>query len=226
MARDAAPRTTGGVEDLARFARLASDNGLPTATSFAPMPPGALSDGVVALRPTNETDTAARFDEEADPDTLAWSFYSDAPTRDEVTRESARAGLDWLVGRAALISIVDVASGRYAGHVTLRQAGPPGVGGIGYGVHPNFRGSGYTTRALRLLIPWAFDQAGFARLELGCKMHNVGSQKAALAAGFSPDHPREQRLRNPDGSYGDELRFVMLNPVITRRDQEVSLISP
>jgi RimJ/RimL family protein N-acetyltransferase len=97
--------------------------------------------------------------------------------------------------------------------VTVRHAGPPQIGGIGYVVHPEFRGRSYTTRALRLLVPWAFDLAGFARLELGAKTGNVASQRAAAAAGFEPDGVRRGRLRNPDGSFDDEVRFALLRPV-------------
>ena len=108
--------------------------------------------------------------------------------------------------------MVDVATGRVAGHLTMRRNGPPQVGGIGYSVHPDFRGRGYTTRALRLLVPWAFERAGIARLELGAKVGNVASQRAAANAGFEPDGIRRGRLRNADGSFGDEVRYALLNP--------------
>jgi RimJ/RimL family protein N-acetyltransferase len=81
-------------------------------------------------------------------------------------------------------------------------------------VHPAFRGRGYTARALRLLVPWAFGPGGFARLELGAKTENVASQRAAVAAGFEPDGVRAGRLRNPDGSYSDEVRFALINPAL------------
>jgi RimJ/RimL family protein N-acetyltransferase len=108
--------------------------------------------------------------------------------------------------------MVDVASGRMAGSLRLRQAGPPNVGGVGYAVHPAFRGRGYTSRALRLLVPWAFGPAGFARLELGAKPVNAASRQAALRAGFEPDGIRRGRLRNVDGTFADEVRFALVNP--------------
>ncbi|MDT4902296.1 MAG: precorrin-6A synthase, partial [Pseudonocardiales bacterium] len=118
----------------------------------------------------------------------------------------------WLVGGTATFAMVDVASGDLAGVLNLRQAGPPQIGGVGYVVHPHFRGRGYTTRALRLLIPWAFDTADFARLELGAKVGNEASQRVALAAGFEPDGVRRRRMRNPDGTFTDEARFALVNP--------------
>jgi RimJ/RimL family protein N-acetyltransferase len=131
---------------------------------------------------------------------------------DDVRHAAARAGLDWLVGTAAAFSIVDVATARVAGSLRLRKPGPPQVGGIGYVVHPAFRGRGYATRALRMLVRWAFEDAGFARLELGAKEGNEASIRAAAAAGFETDGVRRRRLRNPDGSFSDEVRFALVNP--------------
>jgi RimJ/RimL family protein N-acetyltransferase len=90
------------------------------------------------------------------------------------------------------------------------------VGGIGYVVHPAFRGRGYTTRALRLLVPRAFGAAGFTRLELGAKASNIASQRAAERAGFEPDGVRAARLRNPDGRFSDEVRYALVNPAARR----------
>ena len=108
--------------------------------------------------------------------------------------------------------MVDVETGAFAGELQLRKAGPPGVVGLGYTVHPRFRGRGYTTRALHLVVPWAFEVAGLARLELGAKRDNIASQRAALSAGFAPDGVRERRLRNADGTFADEVCFVLINP--------------
>jgi RimJ/RimL family protein N-acetyltransferase len=79
-------------------------------------------------------------------------------------------------------------------------------------VHPHFRGRGLTTRALRLLVPWAFEVADYARLELGAKVGNDASLRSAARAGFAPDGVRARRLRNPDGSFSDEVRYALVNP--------------
>lgn len=205
------------IVDAAVFARVAGDPDGPVAPTFAPLPPEGLTDGVVLLRELAPSDTDALYEEMADELTLANSFTGVAPTRAEAAAIAARGGLDWLVGHAVLFAVVDIESGRFAGSVRLRQAGPPGVGGIGYAVHPAFRGRGVTSRALRLVIDWAFGDGGFARLELGAKLDNVASQRAALSAGFQQDAPREARLRYPDGAYADEARFYLVNPAVRRR---------
>ena len=197
--------------DLARFARLADDPEGPVPYAYPPLPADGLSDGVLQLRMTREDDADALA--EADDDVaMAWDFTGKPRPRQDVRRRAAAAGLQWLVGGAAALTMVDVASGRVAGSLALRNPGPPQIGGIGYGVHPAFRGRGYTTRALRLLIPWAFDVLDLARLELGAKVGNTASMRAAANAGFEPDGVRARRLRNPDGTFSDEVRFALINP--------------
>ncbi len=110
------------------------------------------------------------------------------------------------------MTVEDVAERAFAGSLRVRLSGPPQIGSIGYGMHPAFCGRGYTTRALRLLVAWAFEVARLARLELGAKRDNIASQKAALAAGFEYDGVLAGRLRTPDGSFEDEVRFALTQP--------------
>jgi RimJ/RimL family protein N-acetyltransferase len=204
--------TPSGMADGAVFGRLADDPAGPVARRFVPLPAGGLSDGVLGLRVLMQSDAPAMLEQEADPATISSGFTGATPTAADIIRMATQAGLDWLVGNTATFAMVDAASGQFAGSVRLRQAGPPNVGGIGYAVHPAFRGRGYTTRALRLLVPWAFETAAFARLELGAKESNVASQRAALAAGFETDGVMQGRLRDPEGTFSDEVRFVKVNP--------------
>jgi RimJ/RimL family protein N-acetyltransferase len=197
--------------DLAMFARVADDPPGPIAPAFAALPPSGLSDDVLQLREIRPEDAPA-LTETDDELSLRWSFTGEAHTPAEAVRDAAHAGLNWLVGTVAPFTMVDLATGRFAGEVRLRKAGPPQVGGIGYVVHPAFRGRGYTARALRLLVPWAFETADFARLELGAKEGNAASLRAAARAGFEPDGVRERRLRNPDGTFAYETRYVLINP--------------
>jgi RimJ/RimL family protein N-acetyltransferase len=203
--------TPAGLRDGAVFARLLDDAGDPIAPTAPPLPVDGLSDGVVRLRVREPADLDAVLEEENDPETRRWEFTDHFPSRQRCATVLERAALDWLVGQVLRMSVVDVASGDVAGSIQLRLAGPPQVANVGYGVHPRFRG-GYAGRALRLLCRWAFEQADFARLELGAKVGNVASQKAALAGGFLPDGIRARRLRNPNGSFSDEARFALVNP--------------
>ena len=210
-ARDAAPVAGRGRAALARFGRLADDPVGAVAPAFARLPTEGLRDGTITVRPIEPDDADQVLEIERDEVTVAVGFTGEPAAERDVHGIAERAGLDWLVGGAARMAVVDDATGGVAGAVTLRLAGPPAVYGLGYSVHPLFRGRGYTARALRLLAPWAF-ATGAARLELGAKVDNVASQRAALAAGFHPDGVRRHRLRNADGSFSDEARFALLPP--------------
>jgi RimJ/RimL family protein N-acetyltransferase len=210
------PQVPDRIRDVARFARLASDPGVPIAPHFPPLPPGGLSDGVIRLRRLAPGDEDA-FLETDDAVSVAWSFRGEARTRADVHRRCEHAGLEWIAGSVAAKAIVDEQTGRYAGDFAVRLGGLPQVGNIGYAVHPAFRGRGYTARALRLFAPWAFRTAGLARLELGAKRANVASQRAALDGGFEPEGVQAARLRNPDGTFSDEVRFALVNPAFGPR---------
>jgi RimJ/RimL family protein N-acetyltransferase len=211
-ARRAALSLPDGWHDLATFGRLATDTADPIRPALPPLPAGGLSDGTLGMRVLAPGDVAGLVQQEADPVTIATGFTGSPPSVVELEHHAARAALDWLVGLGASFALIDLASGRFAGTLRIRTHGPPQIGGIGYVVHPDFRGRGYTTRALRLVADWAFGWAGFARLELGAKVSNLASQRAALAAGFAPDGTMAARLRNPDGSFSDEARFALVNP--------------
>ena len=196
---------TGAVlDDCALFARTTLDSGMPTARVLPALPTG-LTDAVIGLRVQTLDDVAALLEEQNDPVSVGWNFTGTPTARADLQRRVARAGLEWLVGPVAPLTIVDCAS----------------VANVGYGIHPTFRGNGYTTRALRLLASWAFTSGGFTRLELGAKTANIASQKSALKAGFTPDGIWAARLRNADGTFSDEARIALVNP-----DQLPRRISP
>jgi len=210
ISRAALPGRGGQPLDAAVFARTATDPDEPVRPSWAPL--GDISDGVVSLRLTGPDDWPVLLAEATNDAALSWGFHAEPMTEAAAIERAGRAGLDRLVSGHNSLLICDAASGAGAGGLQLRRQGPPDVVGIGYGVLPQFRGRGFTTRALRLLAGWAFSQTPIVRLELGCKVANVASARSALAAGFVQEGVRPGRLRNPDGSYSDELVFGLVRP--------------
>lgn len=199
-----------GPRDAAVFARTATDPDEAVPPAWPPLTD--LSDGVVTLRQTGPQDWPVLLAEVNNEAALKWGFDKDPKPEAGAIAIAARAGLDRLVSGNNSLLICDAATGAGAGILGLRRSGPPDVVAIGYGVIPEFRGRGFTTRALRLLADWAFSATPTVRLELGCKVANVASARAALSAGFVQEGRRASRLRNPDGSYSDELVFGLVRP--------------
>ncbi len=199
-----------GLRDGAVFARTATDPDEAIPPSWPRLE--SVSDGVVTLRPTGPDDWPVLLAEANNDASLRWGFDGKPMTEAAAIDRAARAGLDRLVSGNNSLLICDGATGAGAGILGLRRFGPPDVVAIGYGVLPQFRGRGFTTRALRLLAGWAFSQTPTARLELGCKSANTASARVALAAGFVQEGRRAGRLRDPDGSYSDELVFGLVRP--------------
>ena len=179
-------------------------------SSATPFPAtGTLSDGVVAVRPLGPADWEVVRDEHNNDESLRWDFSGHALTDEGARRKAGGAPREWRTGRAARFVIVDAASGQGAGVLGVMRQGPPGTGLVGYGILPGFRGRGFTTRALRLVSRWAFEEAGLARLELGHKVENVASGKAAARAGFRVEGRLSGRLPNPDGTRSDEICYAL-----------------
>lgn len=172
----------------------------------------SLSDGVLALRPMTTADWDLLIAENNNDEALRWGFTSELMTEQGARQAAARAVRDWRSGRAARFAMVDGASGVRVGMISVLRMGPPEVAIIGYGVLPEFRGRGLTVRALGLLVDWVFATTSIARLELGHKLDNVASGVVASRAGFVREGVLAGRLKNPDGSFSDEVSYARLRP--------------
>jgi ribosomal-protein-alanine N-acetyltransferase len=160
----------------------------------APLPyPGSrLSDGVIALRPWNETDLHCLREAGSDPEIPRGTTVPAVFTAEDgiafIRRQWSRAADGVGVSQA----IVEATSDRAIGLVIVSLRPQPRAGGIGYWVIPSARGRGAATRAIRLVTPWSFDALGLQRLEAWVELDNHASQRVLLKAGFQ----FEGRLRN------------------------------
>ena len=89
----------------------------------------------------------------------------------------------WDSGEAASFAVLDRASGRLAGAITVLSF-HDGVAEVGYWAAPELRGGGRTTEALRLVTAWCFAERGCVRVELTADVDNTGSRRVAERAGF------------------------------------------
>ncbi|BBA99084.1 putative acetyltransferase [Actinacidiphila reveromycinica] len=163
------------------------------------------------LRPVVAADEPAVARAMADPGVLRWAAgmaVIAAPPRDRAAVWlSARVGA-WSAGTAAF-AVTDPADDVMIGYLGLRDVHrTPDQAVAGYWVTPSARGRQVTARALDAASAWAFEPPhagglGLHRIHLDHVLHNVGSCRAALRAGFAEEGVMRDSFIEPDGTRHD-----------------------
>ena len=192
----AAAARDGARRDLLAFARLSTDPAGPIARLLPDLPGGALTDGVVTLRPLapDRRRLPAHGCSTSPTSSRRWCRRSRRTARRSELR-CARAESRWLAGERADLVICDAATGAPAGDIGLYYQEPPTQQAmIGYCAAAGVPRRGFTTRAAVLLARWAFADTGIARLIAGTNPDNVGSQRVLERAGFRREGYQRSRL--------------------------------
>jgi RimJ/RimL family protein N-acetyltransferase len=156
---------------------------------FRPFPPPdpPLSDGMVVLRLPREADAPAIAAACGDPEIARW-IPVPVPYRLEDARVFvASASAAWSSGREPTFVITDATTGLLVGMIAIhRRPDEPRKAAVGYCVAPEARGRGLATRAVRLVVRWAFTiEPKLARMELLTLVGNEASGRVARRAGFA-----------------------------------------
>jgi RimJ/RimL family protein N-acetyltransferase len=146
-----------------------------------------LTDGVVTLRAHRAEDVDDILLQGQDPLMQEWTTVPVPYERSHA--ESFALELmphGWLTvtgNKGFAIEALDRDRRRFAGTVDLR---PDGTGGaeIGFGLAPWARGRGLMTRAVRLALRWAFEEAGLEVVLWRAGVGNWASRRVAWACGF------------------------------------------
>ncbi len=160
-----------------------------------PHPP--LSDGVLTLRPWREQDAPALAAAADDPDVARWLPQLPSPyTLADAEAYLASRPAGFAAGTDLAFAAVDGA-GCLVGSAGIPRRDPRnGVSEVGYWIAVSARGQGLATRAVRLLIAWAFDGLGDGRVELMAAPENLASCRVAEKAGLR----REGLLRGREAT--------------------------
>lgn len=165
------------------------------------------TDGVVALRVWEPEDAQWYADSVRDPDIQR--FTTDPPN---LTAEDVRTAIialrsadppsDGSLPDVGLL-ICDATTGERLGNIAFagREAE------LSYWVAAPARGRGVATRAVRLLVDYAFDVLRADEVRLWTRSDNVGSGAVAERAGFVRE-PSEDRQRPVKGSVWDMRGYV------------------
>ena len=84
---------------------------------------------------------------------------------------------------------------------------------IGYWIDQRYSNRGYTTRAVKLLTKFGFEQLKLHRIEINLRPENEPSKKVALKAGYLLEGSRNKYLHIA-GDWRDHITFVRANPEV------------
>jgi RimJ/RimL family protein N-acetyltransferase len=178
-----------------------------------PTPP-VLTDGVVALRLAVPSDAEAMTAGLSDVGTVEWLISVPHPYdhQESVRWVEGEAANGWRDGTVLFLTIADAVDDRFLGEIGLTHlALEDGRAEVAYWLVPEERGRGAVRRALRLLLPWAFEELGIVRVDWGARAGNDASLAAAEAVGFRFEGvQRGAFLRRYDGARFDEWRAGLL----------------
>jgi RimJ/RimL family protein N-acetyltransferase len=238
LARGAGQGRDGSRYDQIVWARLATDSGEPTARAIPDLPGrtdlrspadlgGELTDGVVTLRPLIADDADDLFALRALPESVLRSVPPDPPDRADVRLRCALAASGWLAGTRADLTIRDAATDAFAGDIGLYYQSPGTQQAmIGYGLSREYRGKGYTTRAVNLLVDWAFANLPLARIVAGTAPDNLPSHRVLARAGFVRESYERDRLPGVGGARVDDIQWVRFRPKGASAPPRLRLASP
>lgn len=120
----------------------------------------------MVLRPGTERDVAAIRDVYSEPDIRKWMGWdAEPPDEAEARANIERGARAWQEGTWAVFRIVDADTDQVVGGVNLRF-GEHQIAEVSYFLRASARGRGFATRAVRLVVRWAFDKLGIERIEL------------------------------------------------------------
>jgi RimJ/RimL family protein N-acetyltransferase len=182
--------------------------GVRSAIIRQPDPP--LGDGVVALRQWRKDDVAVLPGLiNGDPEIERWLELMPSPyTRKDAREWVERASEAWRSGQFLPFAVLDAETGQVVGGLGFNSIdGDSASGEIGYWVSAAARGRGLTTRALRLVTRWGFEELGLERVQVRAEVENVASCRVAEKAGYRREGVIRSSRYNP--RLGRRMDFVL-----------------
>ncbi len=160
--------------------------------------------GEWVLRPPRPEDAAEALTMLSDPEVRQWNPVPSVVDLADAERWLAR-GADWKSGDHATFSVVETATGRFLGSVSLFRIDREQAGAsIGYRVAPGARGRGVATAAVEAVTECSFREIGLARVELCHAVTNPASCRVAVKTGYSLEGTLRQSMVYGDGKRYDE----------------------
>jgi RimJ/RimL family protein N-acetyltransferase len=164
------------------------------------------------LRPVSDDDVDRVVEGTSDPRTYHWLAHLPLPySPDDARAWFAQIRENAAAGEGVAWAIADPVSDVMLGNVSVFRLGSAAGNEVGYWMHPDARGKGLMTAAVRRVVRHAFDELGCRRLYLRASAGNTASRYVAERAGFR--HVGTDRSANVlrDGTFEDLLIFDLLD---------------
>ncbi len=166
-----------------------------------------LTDGVVRLRAHRPDDAERIVEQSTDPESMRWTTVPRPYGLDDAQRlpgrRSSASGPPRAGSATGRSPMPRTRSGRYLGTIDLRPRGG-GAAEIGFGLHPEGRGSGFMAGALRLACRWWFGEGG-VRVHWLAVRGNFASWRVAWSCGFTHHGTVPQSHPDPDDAAAPAL---------------------
>lgn len=165
-----------------------------------PIPVPELTDGDVRLRGHRAEDVARVVEQVNDERSRRWTTVPMPYGPAEAEAFLAQTAAEWADGSGRWWAVeVD---GRFAGTVNYTVRGG-GAAEIGFGLHPDARGRRVATRAVGLVLAYAFAQDGVGTMGWRAARGNLASWRVAWGNGFSLDGTWPGQHVTPSGVRDD-----------------------
>jgi RimJ/RimL family protein N-acetyltransferase len=156
-----------------------------------------LTGEMLVLRPIGPQDADAMWEVASDPESRRLAGMSAEPTREDVAR--------WTAGVAAADGRIDLAvtttgSDEYLGEIVLDAIDRHvGSANLRLTMRPAYRGRGYGTEAIELVLGMAFDGLGLHRVGLVLPAINTRAKSLYENLGFRVEGRLRDAFRDGDG---------------------------
>ncbi|MFC8193758.1 GNAT family N-acetyltransferase [Cellulomonas sp. NPDC057328] len=172
---------------------------------------------MIVLRPVREDDADAMWDMLADPEGNRLTGTTQTFTRDQVeawcaSREAAEGRYDFAVTANG--------SDEYRGEIVLNDIDEDvRCAGLRLAMRPVYRGRGYGTEAIELVLEFAFEGLGMHRVELEALSINTRAVSLYENIGFRVEGRRRDAYRDGDG-WCDAIVMSMLEDEFRTREPD------
>jgi len=164
------------------------------------------------LRPFGDADIPRMVEACSDETTRQWLTGSDPYVEATARAFLVDCALWSALGARAGWAVADPATERLLGSVAVSGMSGSDRGELEYWAHPDARGHGFTTEAVRAVVEHAFNPAGLdrRRLVLYAAAGNPASNAVAVAAGFRHFGTQTAAELLGDGTYDDLHGYELL----------------